>query len=426
MLSADVRKKLDFMNSESDVQDPTDEDAIEPVPALNLNLTSSSPAKPDLLPVKMDSSDSPEQPVVPQFPITTPVLPQLPSKEPVNANLPDVTLPKAPVNPYLTGATLPKKSVNPYLQTTASEMMPANTSLASKTIPKEPASMLQKAPANAYLQSADPNNNTKSPQKTPASLQKRPSVVKPPIRTTLKSQPRKAKDITNSRRFKNSLSFLLGSIGNDDDGDPKEKDDSTKKNPDVVVPEVGVKRHTGDSFEKAITDRTADHDNVDNAKFVFGNNTLPVVHNSRNSVTTLQPQKQPQPPLPRSSKRPCPLKLTIPTLKKTTSALFSHVPNNYLKGCKWSPDGLALITCSRDKVLRVFNVPDVSSAAEQAPVAKHSTANVVYDFAWNPSLSHMAASNCNFLVTCKDSPIQLADAFSGETKASFTAYDHVS
>ena len=32
--------------------------------------------------------------------------------------------------------------------------------------------------------------------------------------------------------------------------------------------------------------------------------------------------------------------------------------NNFLKGCKWSPDGLCLLTASDDNCLRLFNLPE--------------------------------------------------------------------
>ena len=40
-------------------------------------------------------------------------------------------------------------------------------------------------------------------------------------------------------------------------------------------------------------------------------------------------------------------------------------------GCKWSPDGLALLTCSEDRVLRLYGVPDLSSEAQQTPTLSH-------------------------------------------------------
>ena len=32
--------------------------------------------------------------------------------------------------------------------------------------------------------------------------------------------------------------------------------------------------------------------------------------------------------------------------------------NNYLRGCKWSPDGSCILTNSQDHCLRLFNLPE--------------------------------------------------------------------
>ncbi|TMS02405.1 Telomerase Cajal body protein 1 [Larimichthys crocea] len=36
---------------------------------------------------------------------------------------------------------------------------------------------------------------------------------------------------------------------------------------------------------------------------------------------------------------------------------YSSLPENYLKGCKWAPDGSCILTNSADNVLRVYNLP---------------------------------------------------------------------
>merc|ERR1711951_147521 len=37
---------------------------------------------------------------------------------------------------------------------------------------------------------------------------------------------------------------------------------------------------------------------------------------------------------------------------------------NYGRGCKWSPDGLCLLTCSQDHKLRLFEIPPATGKAE--------------------------------------------------------------
>lgn len=46
-----------------------------------------------------------------------------------------------------------------------------------------------------------------------------------------------------------------------------------------------------------------------------------------------------------------------PKLINHCSSELATNANNYLKGCKWSPDGSCLLTNSRDHCLRLFNLP---------------------------------------------------------------------
>ena len=46
-----------------------------------------------------------------------------------------------------------------------------------------------------------------------------------------------------------------------------------------------------------------------------------------------------------------------PKLINHCSRELATTANNYLKGCKWSPDGSCLLTNSRDHCLRLFNLP---------------------------------------------------------------------
>ena len=42
------------------------------------------------------------------------------------------------------------------------------------------------------------------------------------------------------------------------------------------------------------------------------------------------------------------------------------LPNNCVKGVKWSPDGLCLLTASEDRQLRLFELPDAAAATAAA------------------------------------------------------------
>ncbi|KAG7258996.1 hypothetical protein CRUP_021968 [Coryphaenoides rupestris] len=75
-------------------------------------------------------------------------------------------------------------------------------------------------------------------------------------------------------------------------------------------------------------------------------------------------------------------------------AEYSHVPENYLKGCKWAPDGSCVLTNSADNVLRLYNLP-----AE------------VYSY-------DLASSS-------RDNPVHVWDAFYGEVRATYRPYNHL-
>ena len=258
------------------------------------------------------------------------------------------------------------------------------------------------------------------------------SVCSPVNSLKRSSSKRQSRDVTKSRRYQYSMSFLLGSLNDNNDNNDNNNDKSGSVENEEISGEktktqdeenvrmecsdaTGVDINEGDVSQSAEPTLTLNN-NCENTSFTPPV-TIPISENT---------SKQPLATTLRVSKRPCPHKFAQPTLSKTTTKLFSNTSNNYLKGCKWSPDGLALLTCSRDKSVRIFNAPDVTSAVEQHPTAQHSTANVPYDVEWNPDIDHLAAQNCNFVVSCKDSPVQLVDAFTGNTRASFTAFDSVS
>uniref|UniRef100_A0A8C4R5A0 Telomerase Cajal body protein 1 n=1 Tax=Eptatretus burgeri TaxID=7764 RepID=A0A8C4R5A0_EPTBU len=46
-----------------------------------------------------------------------------------------------------------------------------------------------------------------------------------------------------------------------------------------------------------------------------------------------------------------------PWLLNETCSEFSFQKENFLKGCKWAPDGTCLATTSEDNIVRVFNLP---------------------------------------------------------------------
>ncbi|XP_045201008.2 telomerase Cajal body protein 1-like [Mercenaria mercenaria] len=106
---------------------------------------------------------------------------------------------------------------------------------------------------------------------------------------------------------------------------------------------------------------------------------------------------------------------------------------NYLRGCKWAPDGSCILTNSNDNKLKVFNLPDElyydggenKIMAEMTPVLSMKEADTVYDFCWYPLMSSSQPETACLAVTSKDTPIHLFDAFTGELRCSYRAYNHV-
>uniref|UniRef100_A0A3Q0T0D5 Telomerase Cajal body protein 1 n=1 Tax=Amphilophus citrinellus TaxID=61819 RepID=A0A3Q0T0D5_AMPCI len=96
---------------------------------------------------------------------------------------------------------------------------------------------------------------------------------------------------------------------------------------------------------------------------------------------------------------------------------YSNLPENYLKGCKWAPDGSCILTNSADNVLRVYNLPpEIYSYSwdllpEMSPVLRMAEGDTIYDY-FESGLS-------------RDNPVHVWDAFYGEVRASFRPYNHL-
>ncbi|KAK1556792.1 hypothetical protein Q3G72_012096 [Acer saccharum] len=111
----------------------------------------------------------------------------------------------------------------------------------------------------------------------------------------------------------------------------------------------------------------------------------------------------------------------------------SSVPNNFLKGIKWSPDGSCFLTSSDDNTLRVFTLPGNGSshdfnANEQDSFAADlvvSEGESVHDFCWYPYMTASDPVSCVFATTARDHPIHLWDATTGLLRCTYRAYDAV-
>lgn len=118
----------------------------------------------------------------------------------------------------------------------------------------------------------------------------------------------------------------------------------------------------------------------------------------------------------------------------TPQAAASCPQSNFLKGCKWSPDGAALLTASEDKWLRIYDLPpDVLEApALLADDKQHDTlapalrvygGELIYDYAWYPGMQSTEPASCVFASTTRAQPLHLWDACTGQKRATYRSYD---
>ncbi|XP_067828299.1 telomerase Cajal body protein 1 [Heptranchias perlo] len=110
---------------------------------------------------------------------------------------------------------------------------------------------------------------------------------------------------------------------------------------------------------------------------------------------------------------------------------YSAVAENFLKGCKWAPDGSCILTNSADNTLRIFNLPtelynmEWDVLPEMSPVLRMSEGDTIYDYCWYPAMSSMAPESCFLASSSRDNPIHIWDAFYGDLRATFRPYNHL-
>ena len=97
---------------------------------------------------------------------------------------------------------------------------------------------------------------------------------------------------------------------------------------------------------------------------------------------------------------------------------------NHARGCKWSPDGLCVLLCSRDQCLRIFEAKRPEEVV-WTEVVKSRESGTVYDFCWNPLMRSDDPDSCFFASTAQGQPIHLLDAFDGSLKNTFKIHDQV-
>ncbi|KAG7210964.1 hypothetical protein KM043_016336 [Ampulex compressa] len=106
---------------------------------------------------------------------------------------------------------------------------------------------------------------------------------------------------------------------------------------------------------------------------------------------------------------------------------------NFTKGCQWSPDGTCLLVPSEDFRIRIYELPrelysgkfsDLTSM-NFTPALTIKEGGLIYDSCWYPHMNSWDPVTCCFLSTSKESPVHLWDAFTGELRATYRAYNQV-
>lgn len=112
-------------------------------------------------------------------------------------------------------------------------------------------------------------------------------------------------------------------------------------------------------------------------------------------------------------------------------AEYTHSAENYLRGCKWAPDGSCIVSNSADNVLRVYNLPaELYSSqwdllSEMSPVLKMAEGDTIYDYCWFPKMTSTDPDTCFIASSSRDNPVHIWDAFYGDLRASFRPYNHL-
>lgn len=106
---------------------------------------------------------------------------------------------------------------------------------------------------------------------------------------------------------------------------------------------------------------------------------------------------------------------------------------NFTKGCHWSPDGTCLLVPSEDCRIRIYELP-MELYSERIshdtpvnfPIALTlKEGGLIYDTCWYPFMNSWKPITCCFLSTSRESPIHLWDAFNGELRATYRAYNQL-
>jgi WD40 repeat protein len=127
---------------------------------------------------------------------------------------------------------------------------------------------------------------------------------------------------------------------------------------------------------------------------------------------------------------------TTPTLICSALNEFkaTELNENFTKGCHWSPDGTCILVPAEDFKIHIFelaqelyagNFPKDFSIPSFESTLKVKEGGLIYDSCWFPYMSSWDPSTCCFLSTSQGSPIHLWDAFTGQLRATYRAYNQL-
>lgn len=153
----------------------------------------------------------------------------------------------------------------------------------------------------------------------------------------------------------------------------------------------------------------------------------------QNSLDLLEEMEMPTQPKPQINYdfTEIPRKLAESTKEYACSDSKSTFKNNFLKGVKWAPDGSCLATNSDDHTLRIINLPsqlcsypmNFDDISELKADLKMKESEIIYDFAWYPTMNSLNPNTCFIATTSKDTPVHLWDAYTGKLVASYRSYN---
>lgn len=115
---------------------------------------------------------------------------------------------------------------------------------------------------------------------------------------------------------------------------------------------------------------------------------------------------------------------------------------NFTQGCKFSPDGLCVLTSTAaDNILRLYNTPVDTELLQQdqressqhllektidsswKSILSIQGGDSVRSYCWYPLMNSHQPATCAFVASCRDQPIHLLDAYNGSIRATYSPHN---